>query len=223
MKQQTLDQRLESYNVIAGSKSTPSCKLVFAASAVAAAGGILIPPPAEASIVYSGIQNLAVEVGQSQKVDMNGDGIFEFIFTISSASPQVSQKLLLSSNNSSPTVIKRSEDRPARLSSNYQISNQKVFESIVNPNDILALYSGSYGSGGDFANQPAGYLGVKFEVDGKILYGWIQYKAENNGTEGTIVDWAYESDPGKAIAAGKKKSFNWNLFLPAIIAGGGSE
>ena len=214
MKKQTLEERLELYLSEKGSKDPSSNTLLLAASAVAGVGAVLVPPPAEAAIVYSGVQNKEVTVAKDQKVDIDGDGIFEFTFKMNSTYSYFTQTLSLSANGTAEVI--KSNNNPARLSSNYVISSQREFSPPLN--DYLAVYSGTYGTTGNFPNKPAGYLGVKFKVDGKIKYGWIQYKTENNGSKGTIIDWAYEDTPGKAIKAGDT-GFNWNLFLPAILAG----
>ena len=63
---------------------------------------------------------------------------------------------------------------------------------------------------GTFANQPAGFLGVKFDMSGTTHYGWIRYQGtdEDNATTptvltGTIIDWAYQDKPDTPIYAGQ--------------------
>jgi len=92
----------------------------------------------------------------------------------------------------------------------------------------VGVLAGEGGASGDFlGSNDGGYLGVKFEINSATHYGWIQYKANSDASVGTIIDWAYENTPDKAIKAGATVSiddiddnnFNWNLFLPAILAG----
>ncbi len=63
---------------------------------------------------------------------------------------------------------------------------------------------------GTFANQPAGLLGVKFDMNGTTHYGWVRYQGtdEDNATTptvltGTIIDWAYQDKPDTPIYAGQ--------------------
>ncbi len=220
MKQQTLDQRLESYGVTVESKDTPSCKLFFTASAVAGMGAILVPPPAEAAIVYSGLQEgievkVVGDIVQTQTVDLDGDGNAEFTFDLfppGFATTYYYSQIVSSSGNAA--VIKDDRGIPERLTGNYSISSQKKFQT-ADGSDLANNYPGGYS--GNFLNKQ-GCLGVRFEVSGNTYYGWIQYKTNENASIGTIIDWAYEDTPGKAIKAGAKKNFNWNLFLPAIIS-----
>ncbi|MBU1419500.1 MAG: hypothetical protein KKI15_13480 [Proteobacteria bacterium] len=214
MKMQTLAERLEFYVTLEGSKEHSPNKLLLAASAAASVGAILVPPPADAAIVYSGVQNKVVSAQQvQQQIDLNDDGTFEFTFRLSAFVPVTySQQLAVAGTAS---VIKDSVNaKPTRLVSNYMISSQKSFFSVNS--DDLAVYAPSVLVGGNFLGQQ-GYLGVKFKIADNTHYGWIQYKAVNNASVGTIIDWAYEDIPGKAIKTPKK--FNWNLFLPAITAG----
>ena len=215
MKQQTLDQRLESYGVTVEGKHTSSCKLFFAASAVAGMGAVIIPPPAEAAIVYSGTQSTDVKSSVSVKVDFNGDGQAEFTFN----------HFYYSSNSTNSQLAFRPSGSvsfmgtgylPDRLGEGVLIDDNGIVTSSV---AVLAVKVGTdTDSYGNFLGN-SGYLGVKFELDSTTHYGWIQFEANNVASVGTIVDWAYEDTPDKAIKAGAKKDFNWNLFLPAIISG----
>lgn len=219
MKHQTLDQRLQSYGLTARRKNASSCKLAFTASAVAGVGMMLIPPPAEASIVYSGAQNgkevkVISGVVQTQTVDLNGDGNAEFTFGMTFSSTSFNQKLAVSSAGTARVI--KNNTKPARLDGNYTVSSLKVFDA-VNNDDLASAYDN-----GNFRDKQ-GFLGVKFTISNETHFGWIQYKANSDASVGTILDWAYENIPGRAIRTGDTNSFNWNLFLPAIFAGGGSN
>lgn len=222
MKQQTLEQRLESYGVSVQRKCDPPSSLLFAASAVAGVGAILVPPPAEAAIVYSGMQEdkeVKIVGGgvQTQTVDLDGDGNVEFKFDLSFISASGStdsfvQKLAVSAGGTAQVI--KSNNNPARLEGNYTVSSLKVFEGVAS--DDLAASNTSVS--GNFLNKQ-GFLGVKFEISNETHFGWIQYKANIDASIGTIIDWAYEDIPDKAIKTGEKSSFNWTLFIPAITAG----
>ncbi len=45
-----------------------------------------------------------------------------------------------------------------------------------------------------------GYLGVQFEIEENIHYGWVYIRA--GGNTGVIDEWAYETTPGVGIVAG---------------------
>lgn len=218
MKQQSLDKRLNLYLSEKGSRDVSANTLLLAASAVAGVGAALVPPPAEAAIVYSGVlQENEVKVGaESYKVDFDADNNPEFTFELVTETGGSYFQYLKA--KSSAEVIK-SNDNPARLVSNYAVLDNANFSNIGLTSELAFVDSGN---GGNFISGEPGFLGIRFEIDGLKHYGWIQYKANSDATIGTIIDWAYENTPGKAIKTGDKKNFNWNLFLPAIIAGGGN-
>ena len=212
MEKQTLTERLKLYAREERRSEKPANRLLLATSAAATAGAMLIPPPAEAAIVYSGMQNKVVNSAQpQQQVDFNEDGNVEFTFNLSASVSYFTQKLAVTGTAS---VIKNNYG-PARLASNYSVSSKKTFFSVNS--DDLAYGASSAATGGNFLDAQ-GYLGVTFKIDANTHYGWIQYQANSDASVGTIIDWAYEDTPDKAIKTGATKSFNWNLFLPAIIA-----
>lgn len=47
-----------------------------------------------------------------------------------------------------------------------------------------------------------GFIGVEFPQNGELHYGWINITGAADGTSVTINDWAFESEPNVAIAAG---------------------
>lgn len=220
MKQQSLDKRLNLYLSEKGSRDVSANTLLLAASAVAGIGAALVPPPAEAAIVYSGVQNKVLSKADptNKTVDFDGDGIVDcrFNFAFSSASSVYSQIFATVPDNA---IIATTNGLPAKLDSNYMLSNNKNFPD--SGGYLAVSVSGGDNASGKFIND-SGYLGVKFKINDTFHFGWIQFEANANSSIGTIIDWAYEDVPGKAIKTGDKKNFNWNLFLPAIIAGGGN-
>lgn len=217
MEKQTLEARLELYVTEKKTTDNQPNKLLLAASAVAGVGAVLVPPPAEAAVVYSGERRDKISAGSlMQTVDFDGDGNGEFIFSLYADGTTYYSQILNVGERPDVQVIKDGND-PGKLQSNYTISSKKQFSTV--DNDILAATLTS--ATGKFLDEK-GFLGVKFKVGDNTHYGWIQYEANGDASVGTIIDWAYEDTPGKGIKAGSTismKSFNWNLFLPAIING----
>jgi len=215
MGKQTLDERLKLYLSEQRGKDVSSNKLLLAASAIAGVGAIIVPPPAEAAIVYSGqLHENQVKVGQeSYKVDFDADNSPEFTFNLVVEEEGEAYFQMLVGKETAKVI--RSNSNPARLVSNYAISTNTKFATIGADSELAFVDSGN---GGNFLGRK-GFLGVAFKIDANTHYGWIQYEAESNATVGTIIDWAYEDVPGKAIKTRVSKTFEWNLFLPAIING----
>lgn len=46
------------------------------------------------------------------------------------------------------------------------------------------------------------YMGVRFNIEDAVHYGWVRISNPFNGTGGIIMDFAYETEPGVGILAG---------------------
>jgi len=72
-----------------------------------------------------------------------------------------------------------------------------------------------------------GYIGVRFEIEPKTHYGWIQFESTPNGSASTIIDWAYESVPDTPIHIPEPAAIptlnEWGILILAalILAEGG--
>jgi hypothetical protein len=210
MKKQTLDERLELYNNDIGDRTKRvSSMLLWTTSAIAGAGAVLIPPPAEAAVVYSGIQNKQVSGTNYATVDFDGGG-YEFTFIHMTTGGNHSQYVFAAAQLS----FAGTGNLPNRLVDGDMVDSN----SIVNTESSAIIATG--GGKGNFLGT-SGYLGVRFVIDTNSHYGWIQFKSTTDASVGTIIDWAYEDTPDTPIKAGDTgiKSFNWNLFLPAITSG----
>lgn len=47
------------------------------------------------------------------------------------------------------------------------------------------------------------YVGIEFEIDGEVVYGWMNVTFSPAGDSYTIHDWAYNTKPGASIRAGE--------------------
>lgn len=225
MKEQTLEDRLELYLSEKRSRDVSSSKLLLAASAVAGVGAIIVPAPAEAAIVYSGVLQENNEITTDsplQIVDFDGNAEFKFKLSFTSYDSNIysfTQKLTVDTVGTEAVIRDPNNEQPACLLSDYSISVAKPFFNVDESN--LAASNTSLAGWDNFLDKQ-GFLGVKFEIEDNIHYGWIQYKTNADASVGTIIDWAYEDISEKAIKAGatvSEKKLNWNLFLPAIING----
>ena len=68
-------------------------------------------------------------------------------------------------------------------------------------NLITCLNSGGPVCVGRFAGQRA-YMGVAFEIDAAIHYGWIDLLVAPDNPYAEIYGWGYETEPGVGILAG---------------------
>ena len=67
----------------------------------------------------------------------------------------------------------------------------------------LAYYWSSAWTGGDFIGTSDKYIGVKFDIGGDTLYGWIQVQVPADSTSATITGYAYNDVDDGSITAGQ--------------------
>jgi len=173
-----------------------------------AAGVLAVVPSAEAAIQYSGTQNLSVNSSTTPVVvDMNGDMSNDFQFSYLSNLYGVGSGLGMSALGNAGAILRSSSGHSdwANLSANYSIrSNINSALSWSNGFEPLAGVSSTFGSFNSNGSQ--GYLGVRFTSstcnNGDFHYGWIQWRTDTRATQGTIIDWAYETTCNTPILAG---------------------
>ncbi len=86
--------------------------------------------------------------------------------------------------------------------------------------------SGADGFGLSAMQSVNAYIGVEFEIDGAIHYGWIHYIGFHHPDSGIPLDvlggfinsWAYETEPGASIIAGIPEPSTCGLILLSGLA-----
>lgn len=197
---------------------------------LAAAGMLGLVGNAEASIVYSGPQNITVDVNNSPVgVDLNNDSDTDFSFYASTSitihittngSITYQYFYLLVNPLNGSVIFDYLNIWPMRLSSGYIIRNTLTNNNWNSNWGTLASYSTYVGfSRGNFVGN-RGYIGVRFHSancsNNSWHYGWIQFEAAADATRGTIIDWAYETECDKPILAGQKSYTQSPAPVPAM-------
>ncbi|RBL89381.1 M43 family zinc metalloprotease [Chitinophaga flava] len=88
--------------------------------------------------------------------------------------------------------------------------------SLLTPGTIISN-SSNFRAGGDFPDEhnlnttnytvwkgQTGYAGFSFTTYGEVYYGWFRFKVNANGDAYTLMDYAYNTQPGGSIKAGQK-------------------
>jgi len=168
-------------------------------SAVAAATLGATALPMQASIIYSGTQNLVVpndENGVYLNVETDASAGFPFDDNDLNFWADLSSNLRL--NQSTTNNFKF--DQPSgyvgagllvtNLASGATIDASSTFGQAVNA--TMATFSG------------LGFVGFRFiAADNQLHYGWIRVDANTGGTfPATLIDWAYDGTPNAGIQAG---------------------
>ncbi len=223
------------------SKKTQSFEKKLKAYSAVATGTLLLAPSAHAAVQYSGPMNLPLNSPGNVLVDLNGDTVNDFGFVGTTIVNPIDRLLLVpytSAGLGGLSMINTTNSTYlARLPSNYSIRNG------INPpyswtfvfNTLAKYDSVSFTTEGNFTGQ-RGYIGVSFRsaacpVGGPPHYGWIQFEGNVTATQGTIFDWAYETNCGTAILAGAGAApavpaptlNQWGLLiLMTLLAGAGT-
>jgi hypothetical protein len=212
---------------------------------VAAAGVLAIAPAAEAAIHYSGIQNLPVSSSQSQNIDFDGSGpqfsinyhtYDSYVYYLGINELTANAQHIKGTYN--PILYYHND--ALNLPNNYQIgSNLANFPRAQwyhgggpyadTLNGTISYEGATTDSMGNF-NNATGYIGVRFQTQCGLAYGWIHYQGVTsigNTSTGTIIDWAYE-DNCQPIVAGQTQSASvavptmnqWGMILFTLLLGG---
>jgi hypothetical protein len=167
---------------------------------ILALGQLFLTLPANAAVIYSGIQNIVIPA------DFNGIHI-NLDNAATSASPFTGWDINPFFGGAG--FANSAAFQPARLSSG---SLDPVIR--LNLGDMVGsslIYSSGFGGSGDsvphlgvasnqFGVGQEGYMGFLFTTDASTgpYYGWMRVAFTNNAPGGIIKDWAYD-DTGSAI------------------------
>jgi PEP-CTERM motif len=201
-----LDQELESYGAAARAvlqMRRPGGHVGRWALYTAAAGSALaLAPDAEAAVIYSGLQNLAVASG-AVGLDLDGNAVADFFALVESFGASTARARLV---RFGANAVVSGPDQVRRLSSGATIG---VAETFGNGGDLRSVDLGSTADGtwpGGFPTATTGFAGVRFDRGGSTHYGWIRIRLQNDAAglpvQMTIVDWAWDDTADTAIQTG---------------------
>jgi hypothetical protein len=186
-------------------------KLSLYALAAGAAGASVLATssPAEGEVVYTPAHQL---LGRNQEyaIDFNHDGITDFtlenFFLRDGRHNSYVAAALELVSSSGATVCSHEGYAAAALPKGAKIGSQAPFAKGCN---VLAsrLGGGSFGtySFGDWFDNQDQYLGLRFEIDGEIHYGWARLTVgweHKYHVNALLTGYAYETEPNTQIIAG---------------------
>jgi hypothetical protein len=182
---------------------------LYALAATAAGGGLIFnPQAADASIVYTPA-NVVLHEG-SLPIDLNNDGMVDFILLDQFQRVDNSNTFQLNANPA--RVGNGVEGKFARSvqAVNYgsPIGSQEKFSGKFMASFGTFNGSTTIGFGGNWMGVSEKYVGLKFMIDGKPHFGWARLSVSyglQKGITATLTGYAYETIPGKAISAGATK------------------
>jgi len=190
------------------------------AASAAGVGLLALAQPAEAKIVYTKT-HLVIAGAERYNLDLNRDKITDFSvvnFYTTTCPDSCVQVLYL---------------KPA--AGNSEVESVKHFAAAMNKGSVVGpkahFLAGSAVMREAFSTQPSvgpwnnvknRYLGFRFQIKGKIHYGWARLNVTGSGL-GTIVatmtGYAYETIPNKAIVAGRTQDTEHSVHQLATLGG----
>ena len=152
---------------------------------------------ATGQIVYTDVDpDFVGGAGDTFAIDFDGDGTDDIN--------------IVQSNNGNYELVQAA---PAAGNGVIAASNAGYFyASNLAYGDAISAGAGSFRSfgsfcagvgyaGSQFCGTGEGYIGVEFDVSGNTHYGWVRVSVGDSSNY-TVLDYAYESTPDAAIAAG---------------------
>ena len=178
---------------------------LYALAASAAGVGVLaLAQPSEAKIVYHAAHQ-SIGKNAHYKLDLNHDGVTDFIFANTYSCNQDYCVDVLNANAVAGNGV---VGKRGFLSIPYAFVLRRGSE--VGPKQpfsgqLMASYN--VGTLGRWINVNGGYLGVRFSINGKLHYGWARLNVHfTNGVfEALLTGYAYETIPNKPIKVGQTK------------------
>jgi len=193
------------------------------AASTAGVGMAALALPAEARIVYTPAN---FYVGGKLPIDLNHDGINDFIVhstTLCGAFGCLTTLGVWAASGKNGIAYKFNQDPLAlALREGSRIGFKRKFTGSAIMCDFRKYSSRTYHTGYWFQTTDR-YLGLKFQIKGKMHYGWARFKVKF--CRAILTGYAYETIPGKAIIAGATKgpddeltaSFNTHVPQPASL------
>ena len=201
-----LHTQLESYSVASKGLRLPNWKNGGTMLATVAGSALAMATNANASIIYSGIQNVTASrpagnnFTDAAAFTIGGAAAKVFAYnangsrrSTASAYVKVAGGNFLESNAFAFNV--------KRLASGATISTGQIFGNGHN-----LRRKNNYSFTGQFFNPATGFAGVKFLQGVDTHYGWIRLQVNigpANAVTTTAIDWAYNDVAGQSITAGE--------------------
>jgi hypothetical protein len=203
----------ESQNANAGLSGNFELRLsAYAKAAVAAGVGVLAAAPsASAKVVYTSAH--IVFDGGSVPIDLNHDGINDFVLSIYNFEPDVrrlqvrglaAQNGVLCSGSSGYPPLALKPGYRIGPSGRYGTFNRRGAPAV----NVVDSKFGTY-IGGPFANTGERFVGLKFNLNGETHYGWALLRAgagvvgSHPTIRATLLGYAYDTVAGQTVTAGQ--------------------
>jgi hypothetical protein len=198
----SLDRRLEK-------------KLIAYALAAGAAGVSVLAcvPCAEAKVVFTNTWLPIAPNTARTNIDLDGNGVVDFVISNHSGSVCTSgcrSEIIKVLPQGSSNRVWGNASYASALSSGVRVGSGGKFQpghEVMGKEGFAVSESGSlYRSSGRWKQSTNRYLGVKFNIQGEVHYGWVRMDVTESdaGIYAAVSGYAYETLPNQAILTGQK-------------------
>lgn len=208
------ENRLRSYTVAAKAVAAGFEFATIATSLVCTTGFLISAPPSVAEVVYTPankVLNRHYRAGESFfSLDLNNDGQADFTvwighgYSFSSGHDRAYGWAVADGVVASNQVMQSSKGEwQAALQFGAHVGPAAKFQSHYERMNYCAFFTTRGVSSGPWRAVTNRYLGLKFQLNGEIHYGWARV-SDSGGCNVNLVltGYAYETEPGKPIVAG---------------------
>ncbi len=184
------------------------------AAVTAGVGAIALAQPAEGKVIVTH-SNISLTDFKSAPIDLNKDGVNDFLFAISAggydhsfygtliAKPLTGGKVVAGTRGPlgpyASALVNGANIGPSDHFSSSVVRERVIIERTA------GFVSGSSGhsSYGKWSHVSNHYVGVSFLINGATHYGWVRLSVGwNHGLTATITEYAYETIANRKIGAG---------------------
>lgn len=204
-----LEQHLKSYTV---------------AAAAAGVGLLSLVPPAQAQVVYSPASIQVTDGDLFLNFNCGPGNQFWVVNRFEGFSNYGGSARELELNGSLNASVMEDGNGPLALPAGSVVGSSRVFTNAYQNEQVMAsayrfVYYITYtGAKGNWRQAKRAYLGLKFEIQGQVHYGWAEFSV--NATvpnrvhvNATLLGYAYEATPNQSIMTGQISGTNAG-FVP---------
>ena len=197
-------------------------RLVIAVAALFMSGSCALAQ-GSLTIIHVDPPDIGAFFGPPQNIDVNADGLVDFVFESSQRSFRIlPEGLNAAIARQNPLPDRSSYATPLLLGAGIGsmaptglswVQTEDVGGGQIGPTFTACTTEGCLG---DFTGLDA-FLGVRFQGSEGLHYGWMRVSVPFAGVNGGwIHEWAYETRPGEAILAGAvPEPSTWVLLATA--------
>lgn len=165
------------------------------AACVVGGAAVLAAQDANASVIYSGPQDVAIGVDQSYGLDLDGDAIVDFTFE--NLFDPISNARVFEVHPDGTNAVTHFAGLAGPLSAGTLLPGTQKFTSSPAPlagdPNVPLLWEG-------VSRQ---FLGLQFTIAGATHYGWVRLSVDGTAdVTATVHDWAYNDQARGAIRTG---------------------